>query len=494
MAEITSNAYIDYLLGESKDFDYEAEQKKYADRLQQFSPPPDRYNFFDLATDLSRGLTAQQQSNRPNSLAGGLALGFNQATQSIEQKNVELAKARREIGLQAARLAMESEDKATEFLNKASLELSKRDPDNELVTYLVTSEAPIVHLGQTYNAGASIALSKSEANAYKGKVIPAGGGGVKSTQAGTQAFYMSEEDAKRTVRNLGLRDEFPSFDDAVKRLVPLDAEGNVIQNKIGKEIYLGGQFLQMVPQVNGEVVTNLMFKPIEGVTPFFTEYRKDYLKNLAKTSSAYTDKIVSVVPRVDNALAVIMSGAETGIIEETTLPIKQVLQTLFQTSDPSITYLEDLQAISFFLGPKMRPVGSGSTSDMEFKAYQSAVLSLGKSTKANYLSLYAFAKLTENSVKLNSLEKKLYTDGNITSIDEIDRQIAEFDKGIFTKIPDEIQKENFETEEEYDSALNEWYRSLPNGEVVDNADGIWRETDGSYSPFLIKGWETRGRN
>ena len=493
MAENPNSLLADQI-NRALDFDFDSEKKEYENRLEQFSPPPDRYNFFDLATDLSRGLTAQQQSNRPNSLAGGLALGFNQATQSIEQKNVELAKARREIGLQAARLAMESEDKATEFLNKASLELSKRDPDNELVTYLVTSETPIVHLGQTYNAGASIPLSKREANAYRGKVISTGGGGVKSTQAGTQAFYMTEEDAKRTVRNLGLRDEFPSFDDAVKRLVPLDAEGNVIQNKIGKEIYLGGQFVEMVPQVNGDVVTNLMFGPIEGVVPFFTDFRKDYLKNLAKTSSAYTDKIVSVVPRVDNALATIMSGAETGRITETILPIKQVLVEAFKITDPLITAAEDLQAVSFFLGPKMRPVGSGSTSDMEFKAYQSAVLSLGKSTKANYLSLYAFKKMTENAVGLNALEKKLYTDGNITSIDEIDKQIAEFDKGIFTKVPDEIQKENFGTEEEYDSALNEWYRSLPNGEVVDNADGIWRNADGSYSPFLIRGWETRGRN
>jgi len=74
MAVDTGNSYVDYLLDQTKDFDYEAEQKKYADRLQQFSPPPDRYNFFDLATDISRGLTAQQQTDRPNSLAGGFRL------------------------------------------------------------------------------------------------------------------------------------------------------------------------------------------------------------------------------------------------------------------------------------------------------------------------------------------------------------------------------------------------------------------------------------
>ena len=130
MAVDTSNAYIDYLLSQAQDFDYDTEQKKYAERLQEFSPPPDRYNFFDLATDISRGLTAQQQTDRPDSLAGGLALGFNQASQSMQQKKVEYAKARREIGLQAARMAMQSEEKANDYLNKALAELAKTDSDN----------------------------------------------------------------------------------------------------------------------------------------------------------------------------------------------------------------------------------------------------------------------------------------------------------------------------------------------------------------------------
>ena len=92
MAVDTSNAYIDYLLSQAQDFDYDAEQKKYAERLQEFNPPPDRYNFFDLATDISRGLTAQQQTDRPDSLAGGLALGFNQASQSMQQKRLSMQK------------------------------------------------------------------------------------------------------------------------------------------------------------------------------------------------------------------------------------------------------------------------------------------------------------------------------------------------------------------------------------------------------------------
>ena len=56
-------SYIEELKKDVEDFEYDAEQKKYAERLQEFSPPPDRYNFFDLATDISRGLTAPHQTH-----------------------------------------------------------------------------------------------------------------------------------------------------------------------------------------------------------------------------------------------------------------------------------------------------------------------------------------------------------------------------------------------------------------------------------------------
>ena len=112
-------SYIEERKKDVEDFDYEAEQKKYADRLQQFSPPPDRYNFFDLATDISRGLTAQQQTDRPNSLAGGLALGFGEASQSMRKNDADYAKARREVGLEAARIAMQDEQEAVKYLDQA---------------------------------------------------------------------------------------------------------------------------------------------------------------------------------------------------------------------------------------------------------------------------------------------------------------------------------------------------------------------------------------
>ena len=53
--------------------DYQAE----AERLSFLTPQPQRPSFFDLATSLSQGLTAQAQSGQPASIGYGLAAGFN---------------------------------------------------------------------------------------------------------------------------------------------------------------------------------------------------------------------------------------------------------------------------------------------------------------------------------------------------------------------------------------------------------------------------------
>ena len=113
-----SNEYIQGLQDRVKDFNYEKEQEKYADRLSEFNPPQRNYDVFDLATSLSQGLSAQKQTDQPNSIGGGFALGFNQASQEMKQRDAEYVKARREIGLQAARMAMEDEQEATKLLDE----------------------------------------------------------------------------------------------------------------------------------------------------------------------------------------------------------------------------------------------------------------------------------------------------------------------------------------------------------------------------------------
>jgi hypothetical protein len=483
MAVDTSNAYIDYLLGESKDFDYEAEQKKYADRLQQFSPPPDRYNFFDLATDLSRGLTAQQQSNRPNSLAGGLALGFNQASQSMQQKKVEYAKARREIGLQAARMAMQSEEKANDYLNKALAELAKTDSDNEMKSYLYVSTEPLTVDGTTYTAGDFIPLTTSQALKHRTKIEGGSSGGTKVTGSGAQAVYMSRPDAEKAIAALGLNRNLPIFEDTVQKITAKDPA------QIGTPVIIAGRYTELTPLTKDGAVYNILLSGTEGQIPMYTIIQKERLKAIQKTKDAFNDKVSNVLPAVDRGLTLLMSGTQTGLVEEAFLPIKQISTQVFGATDPGIMGTEDLQAISFFLGPKMRPVGSGSTSDMEFKAYQAAVLSLGKTPEANYISMYAFKKMTENAIMLNRKEEELLSDPTITDIKTVNEMLKATDTGIFEKLPEDIDPNDEEK-------VLQWFNSLPSGAVIDNSRGIFtdrKNPNKSAGPFIIVGWENRGK-
>jgi hypothetical protein len=126
---------------------------------------------------------------------------------------------------------------------------------------------------------------------------------------------------------------------------------------------------------------------------------------------------------------------------------------------------------------------------MEFKAYQAAVLSLGKTPEANYISMYAFKKMTENAIMLNRKEEELLSDPTITDIKTVNEMLKKTDTGIFEKLPENIDKND-------DEKVLEWFNSLPSGSVIDNSSGIFtdrKNPNKSAGPFIIVGWENRGR-
>ena len=138
------------------------------------------------------------------------------------------------------------------------------------------------------------------------------------------------------------------------------------------------------------------------------------------------------------------------------------------------------RSISYALAPKMRPKGSGSTSDMEFKAYQKAILSLSNLTDANYINLYAFKKMIQNSAMLNDKEAELLTGGQIANVGQLNNELKAIDFGIFEKIPAEITAESLQTTEGK-RAANDYLNGLPDGAVIDNSKNIF-----PGPTFLIK--------
>jgi len=211
---------------------------------------------------------------------------------------------------------------------------------------------------------AQLAARKDGDSLIPYKAPPAGT--LKSVGTGTLAQYMSLEDAEAFVIQQGMKREHPNFEANVNKFTTEN------QNLIGENILSGGLFSEAVPLVqNGEVI-NLQITPSKAAAkPQWTLYTEKRLPLIAKSQDGFNTKATSTIPRVNQALDVLLAGeVETGAVEEFTLPFRKFLVGLYGTVDPSIIGQESLQSISNIIATQMRPAGSGSTSDMEFKAYQ----------------------------------------------------------------------------------------------------------------------------
>jgi hypothetical protein len=326
--------------------------------------------------------------------------------------------------------------------------------------------------GYEYKAGEVAMLSNTEAFQNRG-VLEKAGGSIKTVGQGSQAMLMSEDDAKEFIKSQGYPEDGPRFDYYVSQVTAAN------ENLIGKPLVRGDNFQKVTPlEINGKV-SSLQFSPITGVKPGFVTYRDARLKKLAGTKATHLDNAFNVVPRIEGSLQGLLDGTiQTGMLQEKLMPLKRFMASAFGTDAAGIMAMDDFQALSFYLAPKMRPAGSGSTSDMEFKAYQLAIADLGKTSKANYVSLYVLKKMMEKGAELQMLEEDLLSNNRFTTLSELNQALRESgrDKGIFEKYEGDPNNQ-----EEFD----EWFRSLPNGAVIVN-NGL--EVYGE-APYLIKGWK-----
>ena len=452
---------------------YQENIQKYQQRLAPYMYQAPRMNIYDLASELGAGLLSTPNTGGASAFTG-LGVGFTRVSDRLRHQEEQNAKARQQIGFQAAQLAMQDERKANEFLNKALFELAKTDTDNDIKSYFITGDKPLTLNGKVHLPGTQLNLTKAEAYKHRDNITGGGPGGIKVPGSGTQGMYMSKEDAEETIKNLGLSKNMESFDEAVESITaPSDAQ-------IGTPIILAGQYVELTPLVKDGVVYNVLRNGVKGVTPPYIIARDARLKAIQKSKDKYADNLTNVLPTVDRAMNQIMAGAETGPLTDLTINFKAGINQIFGISDPAVNTIQDIRGISFFLAPKMRPVGSGSTSDMEFKAYQNAILSLEKGAFANYISLYAFDKMTRNSIRLNQKEEELLQDPTVTSQKTVNDKLKELDLGVFEQLPENIDKDD-------EQAVTNWYKSLPLGTVIDNSGRIFDDP----SPFVIVGWEAR---
>jgi len=290
---------------------------------------------------------------------------------------------------------------------------------------------------------------------------------LKSMSLGS-AVYMSPENAKTFLERNGLKEGDPNYVSIFEKIATDE------DDKIGKAIVLGNNYQELTAQVrDGEIIGINLGVAQGGQPPPSATFQKKRSEALADIKTEYVDKAATVIPKVNEAMDLLLSGnVETGRLAQVLQPFKQIFSQTFGVKDPQIVGFETLEQVSYFLAPKMRPSGSGSTSDIEFAAYQKASVSMGNTPEANYISLYAFKKMAENGMWMNDTEIEMLEQGATTK--EINQELRKVDKGIFEKYTGDPNNQ-----EEFDA----FYNALPNGAVVIN-NGIFD----SMSPYIIKGW------
>ena len=295
---------------------------------------------------------------------------------------------------------------------------------------------------------------------------------TKTISAGTLAEYMTEDDARAYVINLGLPENNPNFERIVGQITAGDS------SQVGRAVTQAGVYLELFPVYQNENMVNLQLSPSKtAAKPWYTLYVNKRLPLIAKAVDTYNTQAREVLPRAREAMALLKTGqVQTGALSAALMPFKQVFNQAFGVNDPEVRDLETLQATSNFMAPKMRPVGSGSTSDMEFTAYQKAALYLGNSPEANYISLYAFAKMSENGIRLNQLEQEILTSGDYSDMASVNAKLRMEDTGIFEKYTGDPNN---------DAEIQAFYDNVPDGAVIIN-NGIFN----SASSYIIKGWGT----
>jgi hypothetical protein len=312
---------------------------------------------------------------------------------------------------------------------------------------------------------------------------------VKQMGAGDAVNYMSESQATQYLLNKGLKLDSPTFKSIRNRLITDDT------NLIGTPLIISGKPAEInFTSKDGEVIDAVISQIKGSEKTDYAVYKTKKLQEIAKTDADFIEKVTRFLPNLQNAMNVLLDpNVKTGGIEGALLPAKQFLKSMFGFKDEDLKDQEFLRSISFQLAPQMRPKGSGSTSDMEFKAYQQAILELGNTKFANYINLYSLKKMTENAIQLNQLEAELLVDPKNYSKKYINEQIRKFDKGIFDKFSafttnDEgVLVEIYENDELKEAAFAEYWENLPNGSVFRNADEKGQKIIEDAGPYIVKG-------
>jgi len=458
--------------------------KEYTDILTDIAGgPPRQPNIFDVASQVGASmLAADPREGAFRSLGRGIA----EAGIRRRKQQAEFESQRRSIAAKAFELAKNDEDAAIKYIRDADIAISKTNPDTKTNTYEVVDPSGVTVGVDFYPQGSTVMLTDEEALSRRKKIrVPVKQErGTKANTFGEPAYYMTEPEAELLIESLGLP-QGEEFNKIVKQIsVP---EGDP---KLGKAIPIQGMFGELVPISGPKGVTKIVLSPSRinptRINENFEQFKSERIKEMAKSRTETLDQGLSILPAVEQAMDILRTdpNLSTGNLLTDDFRFFKRNMELFLTGAPSklTEDLDRLNAISNQLAPLMRVKGSGSTSDMEFQAYRDAILSLGNTARANYISLYALKRKIENGLALYKAEQSMLLNPEIQDYDQIQNKLDAIDVGIVEKYngPDDA------------ASYRDFLANLPLGAVIDNTNQLYEKyvSDAeNMGAFVIKGWK-----
>ena len=301
-------------------------------------------------------------------------------------------------------------------------------------------------------------------------------------------YAKDQTEAKKILSDLGVEEDNTEYASLLATITTDDEE------LFGKPVIIADQYVSFYKPVNSELFNVIIRAPSGGAVPPEVTSRNAEIKALVPMQLAQQSIARELIPTLEGALAILIQDPNiTGAFQNVTMEARSFLSSAFGFSDAELESQKFLTALSNKLAPKMRPVGSGSTSDMEFKSYKQAILDMNNPAKTNYLTMYSLKKSTEAAVEELNLRKKLLNAGKSETY--IANKILERPATIYEKF--ETRNENGDDlyqegdEAQFIEDRDRWFNSLPDGAVILNKystsnDKIFPRASAT---LIIKGWK-----
>jgi len=122
------------------------------------------------------------------------------------------------------------------------------------------------------------------------------------------------------------------------------------------------------------------------------------------------DQLNSMQPGIERMLQAIDAGAQTGFGQNWILPFKQAAEEGFNVKISGTDEQEILDSIASEIGPRMRPPGSGSSSDRDTGLYLKGFLGLARSEGGNKKVADYYNKIRQRTERVAEIQQELLSE------------------------------------------------------------------------------------